>query len=184
MKRIDMTNVKEAGDFSRPEPGAYICIITKVEDVPAKEYLKVFYDIAQGEFKGYYSDMRENHPDWIWAGAYTKSYKPTAQPMFKRFCSAVSKSNGAYVFDAGAVNADENTLIGKLIGLVFQEEEYYGNDGSKKTRLIVSREFPVDQIDKQKTPKKKELPEDTASVTDGFVNAVSGPAGLEALPFE
>jgi hypothetical protein len=104
--------------------------------------------------------------------------------MFKRFCSAVSKSNGAYVFDAGAVNADENTLIGKLIGLVFQEEEYYGNDGSKKTRLIVNREFSVDQIDKQKTPKKKELPEDTASVTDGFVNAVNGPAGIEELPFE
>lgn len=182
MKRIDMTNVKEVGDFSRPDPGAYICIITKAEDFPAKEYLKVTYDIAQGEFKGYYSDMRESHPDWLWAGAYTKSYKPTAQPRFKRFCSAVSKSNGTYVFDADVVNADESTLVGKLIGLVFQEEEYYGNDGDKKTRLIVSREFPIDQIDKQKVPKKKELADSNA--VDGFVNTINSPNDLEALPFE
>ena len=53
-----------------------------------------------------------------------KSYKPKALPMFKRFCSAVSKSNGNYVFDAGVVNSDEKTLVGKLIGLIFQEEEY------------------------------------------------------------
>ena len=55
MKQLDMTNVKEADDFTRPEAGAYICIITKVEDVSAKEYLKVahyravlcFYDEIQ-----------------------------------------------------------------------------------------------------------------------------------------
>ena len=41
MKSIDMTNVKEAGDFSRPAPGAYICGIYKVEDFADKEYLKV-----------------------------------------------------------------------------------------------------------------------------------------------
>jgi len=173
MKRLDMTNVKEAGSFSRPEAGAYICIITKVEDISSKEYLKVTYDIAEGEHKGYYSDMRENHPDWLWAGAYTKSYKPTALSMFKRFCSAVSKSNGNFVFDGGQVNADEKTLVGKLIGLLFQEEEYYGNDGELKTRLIVNREFPIDQIGKQKTPKVKELEgKDTADAAtiNGFVH--------------
>ena len=186
MKRIDMTNVKEAGDFTRPEAGAYICIITKVEDVSAKEYLKVTYDIAQGEFKGYYSEMRRSHSDWLWAGAYTKSYKPTAQPMFKRFCSAVSKSNGNYVFDAGVVNSDEKTLVGKLIGLVFQEEEYYGNDGTLKTRLIVNKEFPIDQIDKQKVPKVKEVEgkhdAENAAAADGFANINDD--APEELPFD
>jgi hypothetical protein len=182
MKRVDMTNVKEAGSFSRPEAGAYICIITKVEDISSKEYLKVTYDIAEGRFAGYYTKTREDHPEWAWAGAYSKSYKTSALSFFKRFCTAVSRSNGNFVFDGGAVNADERTLIGKRIGLLFQEEEYYGNDGEKKTRLIVNREFSVDKLASQKTPKPKLLPEEpqTGSV-DGFMSI---PEGMdEEMPF-
>ena len=37
MKSIDMTNVQEAGEFTRPTPGAYICGIYKAEDVSDKE---------------------------------------------------------------------------------------------------------------------------------------------------
>ena len=175
MKSINMENVKEAGDFTRPEAGAYICTITNVEDLEAKEYLKVTYDIAEGEFKGYYSEMRENNPDWPWAGAYVKSYKTSALPMFKRFCTAVSRSNGGYVFDGGQVNSDEKTLIGKKIGLLFGEEEYYGNDGEKKTRLYVNREFSIDKISEQKVPKLKAIKEDSTSTSvDGFVNVPDG----------
>ena len=94
MKSIDLTNVQEAGEFTRPAAGPYICGIVKVEDVADKEYLKVTYDIIEGEFKGYYKEMRANNPDWAWAGAYVKSYKDSAKPMFKRFCTAVSRSNG------------------------------------------------------------------------------------------
>lgn len=182
MKRIDLTNVQEAGEFERPAAGAYICKIIKAEDFPEKEYLKVTYDIAEGKFAGYYEDMRANHPDWLWAGAYTKSYKPKAQGMFKRFCSAVSRSNGNFVFDADKINADERTLAGKKIGLVFQEEEYYGNDGEKKTRLIVNRECPVDAVAGAKIPAVKKLPDepDTNGV-DGFMAI---PDGIdEEMPF-
>lgn len=183
MKAVNLTDVKEAGDYTRPDPGAYICTITDVEDFESKEYLKVTYDIAEGEFKGYYGEMRVNNPDWKWAGAYVKSYKPAALPMFKRFCTAVSRSNGSFVFDGGEVNKDEKTLIGKKIGLLFGEEEYYGNDGEKKTRLIVDREFSVDKLKDQKVPKLKALKEDdtTTPSMDGFVNV---PAGIpEMNPF-
>lgn len=173
MKPVDLTNVKEAGDYSRPEAGAYICNIVNVVDIPLNQetnkgdYLKIIYDIAEGEYKGYYDEMRTNHPDWISAGSYIRSYKPAALGMFKRFCSAVSKSNPGYIFD-GNTHADESTLKGKKIGLVFQEEEYYGNDGNKKTRLIVNKEFPVDEIAKQKVPAVKKLKEETPS-DDGFM---------------
>lgn len=158
MKQIDLNNVQEAGEFKKPTAGAYICGIAKVEDIADKEYLKIYYDIAQGEFKGYYTEMRNNNPDWQWAGAYCRSYKPTALGMFKRFCSAVSKSNGNYVFDPSTGNADETTLAGKAIGLVFQEEEYYSNSGDLRTRLVVAREFPISEIDKQTIPPAKKMP--------------------------
>lgn len=178
MKSIDLTNVKEAGDFTRPAAGPYICGIVKVEDFEDKEYLKVTYDIIDGEFKGYYKEMRENNPDWLWAGAYVKSYKEAAKPMFKRFCTAVSRSNGKYVFDGGEVNHDEKTLKGKKIGLLLGEEEYEGNDGTIKTRLYVVREFSIDKIGEQKVPELKKLKVETpaAPATDdkGFMNIPEG----------
>lgn len=175
-----MTNVKEAGSFERPAAGPYICKITAVEDFPNKEYLKITYDIDAGEFAGYYEKTRKDHPDWAWAGAYSKSYKQSALRFFKRFCSAVSKSNGNFVFDGGTVNADEKTLIGKRIGLLFQEEEYYTNSGDKRTRLIVNGEFSVNKLDQQKTPKPILLPEEPQGA-DAFMNI---PDGMdEEMPF-
>lgn len=182
MKKIDMTNVQEAGEFKRPGAGAYICGITKVEDVSDKEYLKVTYDISEGEFKGYYKEMRENNPEWAWAGAYVKSYKTAALPMFKRFCTAVSRSNGNFVFDGNTVNADEQTLVGKKIGLLFGEEEYYGNDGELKTRLYVVREFSIDKLNEQKVPELKKIKEDKPKDSSANAEWMKVPEG-EALAF-
>ena len=182
MKQIDMSNVKEASDSTRLPAGAYSCIICKVEDFPDKEYLKVTYDIAQGEYAGYYRALRDEHPDWAWTGAYVKSYKQKALPMFKRFCSAVSKSNGGYVFDGGAINANEQTLIGKMIGIVLREEEYYGNDGEKRTRLVVYKECPVDKLNEQKIPDVKRLDDGLtgtpSAVGDGFMDVPDDSNGI------
>ena len=183
MKHIDMTNVKESGDFTTLPAGAYICVIRNVEDFADKEYLKVTYDIAEGEFKGYYDEIRSNHPDWSWSGAYVKSYKEKALPMFKRFCSAVSKSNGNFVFDGNTVNADEKTLIGKRIGIVLGEEEYWSNSGDKRTRLYVSKEFAVDKIADQKIPNKKLL-EDEGSKNESINSFINVPEGADSdIPF-
>ena len=177
MKRIDMSNVVEAGTSNRLPAGAYICCITDVEDVSDKEYLKVTYDICEGDYKWYFGAIRSDHPDWKWVGAYTKSYKTSALPMFKRFCTAVSKSNGKFVFDGNAVNADEETLVGKKIGLVLREEEYYSNDGNVRTRLIVHSEFPIGKLADQKVPDVKKLPEEKTANIDV-------PAGSsEEIPF-
>jgi len=162
MKKIDMTNVLEAGESKRLPAGAYICKITDVKDVPDKEYLKVSYDISEGEYAGHYAAIRKEHPDWEWTGAYVKSYKTAALPMFKRFCSVISKSNGGYIFDGGAINADESTLKGKQLGLILREEEYYSNSGDIRTRLIVHTEFAVDCLNSQKVPDVKRIKKEDA----------------------
>ncbi len=181
MRKIDMSDIKEAGNFIRPTAGAYICVITDVEDIKDKEYLKVYYDIDDGPFKGYYTETRTAHPDWLWMGAYVKSYKPTALSLFKRFCSAVSKSNGNFVFDAGEVNAEEKTLVGKRIGLILQEEEYESNTGDIRTRLKVAREFPIDKLAEQVVPDPIKVARTGAYDSS---NSVFVPAGTdEELPF-
>lgn len=167
MKKIDLTNVQEAGDFQRLPAGAYECVIQAVEDITDKEYLKVTFDIAVGEFAGYYTKTREDHPDWTWVGEYCRSYKEKALGMFKRFCSAVSKSNGNFVFDGNTINSDERTLVGKKIGIVLREEEYYGNDGEKKVKLSVDRECPVCDIDMQRIPARKTLKDESTIANAG-----------------
>lgn len=181
MKRIDMTNVQEIGDFERVPAGAYVCVITDVEDVENEEYLNVQYDIANGKYAGYFEKTR-NAKGWDWFGSYRKYYRTSSLGFFKRFCSAVSKSNGNFVFDAGTINADHNTLVGKKIGLVFQDEEYYSNSGDKRTRLVVFKECPVDKVAEQRTPNPKKLPDEPQNGgADAFMNI---PDGMEEeMPF-
>lgn len=184
MKKVDMSHVKEAGESKRLPAGAYVCQIKAARDVADKEYLKVIYDIAEGEFAGHFSAIRTEHPDWEWVGAYVKSYKSAALPMFKRFCSAVSKSNGGFVFDGGSINADESTLTNKYIGLILREEEYYSNSGDIRTRLVVHSEFPVDKLADQKIPEVKRLKKETNSTAPVPTDFMAIPeAAAEEIPF-
>lgn len=172
MKKLDLSNVNEAGNSTRLPAGGYICRYTNVTDVSDKEYLRMDFDIAEGEFKGYYKDLEERAG--FWGGKCFRSYKEKALPMFKRMCTAVTKSNKGYVFD-GDKNSDETTLIGKLVGIVLGEEEYEANNGETKTRLYVAYECSTDSIKKGefKVPALKTLDKPTAapSVTgnEGFM---------------
>lgn len=157
MRKVNLENVKE--ESGRLPAGGYICKYTKVEDVPEKEYLYMEYDIVRGEYAGYYKSLYDSKD--FWGGRCYRSYKEKGLPMFKRMCSAVSKSNNGFVFD-GNTNADETTLVGKLVGIILGEEEYVGNDGETKTRLYAYRECPVEDIANGnfKVPKLKKLKEE------------------------
>lgn len=159
MKKINLSSVQEAGDNTRLPAGGYVCKYTKVEDVEDKEYLYMEFDIAKGDFEGYYQSLSDAYG--FWGGRCYRSYKEKALPMFKRMCSAVSKSNNGFVFD-GETNADEKTLVGKLVGLILCEEEYVGNDGNIKTRLYVDKECSVEDIinNNFKVKALKQLPDD------------------------
>lgn len=177
MKKINLSNVPEQGEFQRLTAGGYICKINTVTDNPEKEYLYIEFDIAKGDFAGYYQELFKNKG--FWGGRFYKSYKETALPMFKRFCSAVSKSNNGFVFD-GETNADETTLVGKLVGLVLCEEEYYGNDGNIRTRLYVDRECPIEDIinNNFKIKPLKELPKEESNnseVDTSFIDSTENP---------
>lgn len=192
MRQVNLENVQEAGEFERLGAGGYVCKITKVTDVPVNEntgkgdYLQIEYDITEGEHKDYYKHMQESLD--FWGGRYIRSYKEKALPMFKRMCSAISKSNPGFVFDGGKQNSDEQTLVGKYVGLVLAEEEYIGNDGSKKTRLYVNSEKDIKDIRSGnfKVPEIKKLKNDggtTQAKTDanGFINIPDG--ADEEVPF-
>lgn len=157
MQVINLAEVKESGVSSRLEAGGYVCKYTNVDDVVDKQYLLMEFDIAEGEFKGYYKTLSDKYG--FWGGVCRRSYKEKALPMFKRMCSAVTKSNPGFIFDGGQNNADEKTIEGKLVGMVLGEEEYIKNNGDIGTRLYVYYECDVNDIrnKKFKVPAKKVL---------------------------
>lgn len=151
MKELNLENVQEVQEYKKLIPGGYICIIKEVEDVSEKEYLKIDFDIAEGEFKDYYSRLFRNKG--FWGGNYYISYKESALSLFKGFITSVEKSNANYKWDN-----DEKKLIGKNFGLILGEEEYQSYvDGSIRTALRAKRAVSVDRIKKgdYEVPPKK-----------------------------
>lgn len=161
MKKInDWENIKESSDFKRLEAGAYICAIKFVEDVPEKEYLKIYFDIVKGDNKGYFqklydSDTRKDKK-WPIAGTLIRSYKESALSMFKGFITAVEKSNKGYKWDF-----NEKSLVKKYIGLIIADEEYLTQKGAKRVRNYVASVRSLEAIEKGDftIPALKELDE-------------------------
>lgn len=162
MKKINWNEVPDPVELPRLEPGGYICKITLATDEPKKEYLKLEYDIAEGEFKGHWNELYKSKG--FWGGTFFRSYKEKALSMFKGFLTAVKESNPGFVFEN-----DEKRLEGKLVGLVLGEEEYRKNDGSDGTRLYVAAIRSVDKIRKGDfvVPPKKLLQAGSGN-SDGF----------------
>ena len=92
MKKIEnFEQVKANGEFDSLKPGGYIGVLYKAEDESDKEYLKVFFDIAEGEFAEYYKNLYSQFN--FWGGVFFRSYKETALSMFKGFIKSVEESN-------------------------------------------------------------------------------------------
>ena len=147
MRKIEnYENVQaSSGEFARPTAGGYICKIIDVEDVPINEqdkgdYLRIEYDIADGEFKGYYKEHFDKFGG-NWFASFIRSYKEKALGMFKHFTNCVEKSNTGYEWDW-----NEKGLIGKVVGLVLGEEEYRNSSGEIKTKLAVKNIATVEDI--------------------------------------
>lgn len=119
--------VNEAGELKRLPAGAYACKIIEVIDVPEKEYLDVYFDIAEGEFKNYFTTLQANTGKNY--GRITRSYKVNALPFFKAFITAIEKSNPGYKW-----NWDEKSLNGKFCAVAFREEEFV-LEGQVKTNV-------------------------------------------------
>lgn len=174
--------VEENKEYEKLVPGGYICGIKTVEDVPEKEYLKVFYEIVDGKFKNYFKGLYEAKK--FWGGTFIRSYKEKAAPFFKGFLTAIEKSNPAFMANKFSGNIKE--LERKYIGVVLGEEEYYSTSGELKTRLYVAELRSVDSIklNEFKVPTLKKAKEQPAFANvSSFSNDSSLGFNEDELPF-
>ena len=165
------------GEFAKPSPGGYILEIVSVEDVPFNpqtgkgDYLKICYDIADGDFRGFYREQAERF-NGAWYANFIRSYKEKALGMFKHFINCVTESNPGFRW---AWN--EQALVRRRFGAILQEEEYEKKDGTVGVRLIVKEVKTVQQIlsGEFKIPDRKCL-----SSTNGATSAPAATSGFGA----
>ena len=119
MLGINLSGVDSAGGFRRPEAGGYVIRITRAINNPKNTRIEMEFDITEGEFAGYYADLKSRAG--FWGGTFSKSYSPKALPFLKSFIELVQECNP--------------DTTGMVIGMVVGEQEYMGNDGKVKTRL-------------------------------------------------
>jgi len=162
MKKTGWRDAK-VSTFGNIPAGAYVCEIKNVTDVLDREYLLIEYDIAEGDYIGYFSERAERWGSWPSGGKMYWSYKQSALGMFKARIQAVERSNAGYTF-----NDDENTLVGKRVGLVLCEEEYRNNNGDISTRIKADRAVPVEDVPKTAAPAIKRLKEESKPPVSGF----------------
>lgn len=152
---------REEGEFNRLKPGAYPCTIMSVEDVPDKEYLRVLVDIVAGEYKDYFSS--DFYADKPFAHSLIFSYKDTALGMLKGRLHVISDCNPGFDAEAAFNAGKEQMLVGKAVGVVFREEEYYNKkDGEfQMGSARPDRLCRLDELDRDKNanPKPKMLTE-------------------------
>lgn len=161
MRQLNLNSIKAKadGDFKNITPGAYACIITEVTDNENKEYLDALFDIQVGEFECYYSS--DFYKDKPWAHHMILSYKKNALPIFKGRMETITKCNTG--FDAvAALDAGQYKMLeGKVVGIVFREEEYFDKKtsefklgGARAFRFCTTEDI---QEGKNASPKPKML---------------------------
>lgn len=148
-------------------PGGHIVRIAAMKQETSKNgkpMLVVAFDIAEGsELDGFYKRQHDNKkkfdPAAKWGGVIRfmlYNREGGTNGFFKGFIGAVEESNPGYKW-----NWDERSISGKMVGLVFGEEEYRKQDGSIGTSVKAQMARSVQAIhDGVDVPAKRVLKEE------------------------
>lgn len=134
MKPLDDYAVaKSYSNSDRPDKlpaGGYICRIVQAREstfangVPC---LQIAVEIAEGEHAGFVRDQFERKKQYSqnpkWPAILNQGIKNddgSTNPYFKGLMTSICESNIGYQW-----NWEEKTLTGKMLGVVFREEQFY-----------------------------------------------------------
>lgn len=191
-----------AGEYERPDLGGHYAVIKNVRETKTQtglDMLEISFDFAQndrqaGKFlKDFCDDIR---PDKKWPAAGTarifvhESGTTDCSRQFKGFTTAVEHSNQGF-------NANTNwgpqwgaMFKGKLVGVVFGEEEYLNKDGQKVTASKPRYFIGTESVPEAKIPKLKPLKDGAApsgsQAAPAYTAPVSGFApvmNMDDIPF-
>ena len=136
MKAFNGLEIKKSVGASAPLPaGGYVAKIlnAKVEEYNWGEVLVISFDIAEGEYKDFFSKQyKENtREDKKWKGNFRltvpnegNQYFDSQKRTFGNAIWAIEESNHGYHWDW-----NESALNGKMVGVLFRNFEWEMDDG-------------------------------------------------------
>lgn len=145
---FDKVVASNGGGSFMLEPGGYVAKIIRVKDHTdeKKPYLEFVYDIWNAETKSFLfaQDLADTSNDWrhsfrlYFTGDFGKQrYKALTEAVEK---TAQGKGAKAFVYE-DKDNA-EQTLVGKLLGVVIRHRSYVNSEGKVKTAVDVNAFIP------------------------------------------
>lgn len=198
----DFNDVKVGGDFRSLPGGGYVVGIKKAKmstNSNGLPMVEVMIDIAEGDFKGYFGDLYRSRMEKDVEAKYPYNgilhitavdENGNTKKNFKSFCTSVEKSNNIELprHDEAFLKA----LVGKYVGVLYQREEYEGNDG--KTRWSAKpkwfRDVETIRSGRYTKPEDVPLPEtygtgftevDASALNDMFGSNVSYEGGADSF---
>ena len=177
-------NRKKAGaGFEKLPKGNYVCKIMNIEEVTSvkgKKGIKIYFDIAEGEYTDFYTKkyQEDDREDKKWSGdaVYWLSIPYDGcdgfiQDGWDTFWANIEDSNNGYVFDG-----NEKKIKGKTFGGIFRMEqtEYNGKiyDHTKLFRTCISQEIRDGKV--TWSPKDKLIGTTNAASSDDFMSIPEG----------
>ena len=178
-------DVQAGGEFTPIELGGHKLKIISLEEMTAStgtKYIKVIFDTAPDDVQpGYFADQYKNdtRDQKKWGGTamvFPTDKEGKTSKGFKQFCTSIERSNNSQIqWGAGF----EASIVGKMVGGVFGEEEYINGNGEKKVARKLFWWRSTDGVQDAKIPDRRTVDENASS---GFMSI---PDGIEEdLPFK
>ena len=167
---VNWTEVTPAGSSTMLPAGGYVAVMTAVEDFGNNGYLLITYDIAEGERKGFFET-----DDRVYTHQFRRYYTGKSQGFMAKFLECVEGSNKDFKLDGW--DNDEQDLVGKLVGIIVQREDYTNQSGEDRARMNVEDFAKADDIrngrfklpEPKDSRKKAEEPAQGGSVYDADI---------------
>lgn len=142
--------VASNGGSSMLEPGGYVAKIVRVKDHTneTKPYLEFVYDIWNPATKSFLfaQDLANTTNDWKHSfRIYFTGTTNFGKQRYKALTEAVentAQGKGAKTFVYEDKDNAEQTLVGKLLGVVIRHRSYVNSEGKVKTAVDVNAFIP------------------------------------------
>lgn len=174
---FDKVVASNGGSSSMLEPGGYVAKIVRVKDHTdeGKPYLEFVYDIWNAETKSFLfaQDLADTTNDWrhsfrlYFTGGFGKQrYKALTEAV-----ENTAQGKGAKKFVYEDKDNAEQTLVGKLLGVVIRHRSYVNSEGKVKTAVDVSAFIPGKDAAEGNFDQKFAEPYETDGVAEARANA-------------
>ena len=182
------------GNFERLPEGAYIIRITDVKDDTQREAVTFTFDIAEGEYAGFYNDAWGQQNKW--AHQFTRWYDEKSESQFAGLLHQFEDSNERFHISSWqAQGAPVEPFQGLYLGVVMRKRIYTAtkgrNAGKTAETIEVGRTYRVNDIregnwkpmEPRDTRKQEDIDAEAAGAYSTGAAAPMDPYGNDNVPF-